>query len=114
MACVARQQPENVAFAPLQAKMAAEQGLARRAQDKGGPMIVLRGVDGKVFTRSDAWLELARALGGGWRCLSGFNWIPRALRDWIYQVVADNRHLLFGKADSCSLADPVVAKRLRE
>lgn len=77
-------------------------------------MIVLRELDGKVFTRSDAWLELARALGGGWRVLRVFQWVPRPLRDWVYQVVADNRHLLFGETDSCSLADPAVAKRLRE
>ena len=77
-------------------------------------MILLREEDGKVFSRSDAWLELARALGGGWRFLTIFQWVPRPLRDWIYQWVADHRHLLFGKADSCSLADPELAKRLRE
>jgi len=104
----------NVSFAPLQGKLGTELGFSRHAASKGGTMILLRESDGKVFSRSDSWLELARALGGGWRFLSVFRWVPRALRDWIYQLVADNRHLLIGKGDSCSLADPEVSKRLRE
>ena len=104
----------NVSFAPLQGKLAEEKGFSGHAVDKGGTMILLREEDGKVFTRSDAWLELTKALGGGWQFFRIFQWIPRPLRDWVYQMVADNRHLLFGKSDSCSLADPVVAGRLRE
>lgn len=104
----------NVAFAPLQGKLSAELGFSGHAADKGGTMIVLREGDGKIFTRSDAWLELAKALGGRWGILRVFRWVPRPLRDWVYQLIADNRHLLFGKSDSCSLADPVVAGRLRE
>lgn len=109
-----RDRQGNVSFAPLQGKLAAEKGFSDHAADKGGTMILLREEDGKLFFRSDAWVELAKALGGGWRILRVFRWIPRPLRDWVYQLVADHRHLLLGKSDSCSLADPVVSGRLRE
>ena len=105
---------QRVSFAPLQGKLAAEMGFARHAAESGGTMVLLRESDGKVFTRSDALIELARALGGGWRIFTLARFIPRPLRDWVYRWVADHRYLFMGKADACSLPDPELLKRLRE
>lgn len=105
---------ERISFAPLQGKLAAEMGFSKFAARTGGSMVLLRESDGRVFTRSDALVELARALGGWWRLCTVARFIPRPLRDWVYDRVANNRHRLGGKSDTCSLPDPAVLKRLRE
>lgn len=104
----------RVAFAPLQGKLAGEKGLTKYASEKGGTMVLLREPDGKLFTHSDGWIELAQALGGWWRVLTITRFIPKPLRDLVYRCVADNRYRFMGKSDSCSLPDPVLLARLRE
>jgi predicted DCC family thiol-disulfide oxidoreductase YuxK len=104
----------RVSFAPLQGKLAAEMGFASYASADDGTMVLLRESDGKVFTRSDALIELARALGGGWRVFTLARFIPKPLRDWVYRWVADHRYLFMGKSAACSLPDPELLKRLRE
>ena len=77
-------------------------------------MVVLRESDGGAFLFSDAWIELARALGGGWRILTIFRIVPKRLRDWVYRWVVRHRHMIPGGSDSCSLPDPELRKRLRD
>lgn len=77
-------------------------------------MVLLRESDGQVYTQSDGWIELARALGGWWRFLTITRFIPKLLRDRVYRWVADNRYRFMGKSYSCSLPDPVLLARLRD
>ncbi|GAB4487659.1 MAG: thiol-disulfide oxidoreductase DCC family protein [Saprospiraceae bacterium] len=64
-------------------------------------------VDGeKVFTRSDAPLEIARRLGGLWSLFFVFKIIPRFLRDAVYNWVARNRYRWFGRREECMLPRP--------
>ena len=104
----------RVNFAPLQGKLAHEMDFGRYAADEGGTMVLLRESDGRVFTRSDALIELARALGGLWRLCTVARFIPRALRDGVYNLVAANRYRLRGKTDACMLPDPELVRRLRD
>ena len=104
----------RVSFAPLQGKLAAEMGFARHAAADDGTMVLLRETDGQVFTRSAALIELARALGGGWRVFTLARFIPKPLRDRAYRWIADHRYLFMGKSDTCSLPDSELLKRLRE
>ena len=55
------------------------------------------------FTKSDAALEIAGELGGLWKLTSVFKWIPKSIRDVIYDFVARNRYKWFGKSDACRL-----------
>lgn len=105
---------KRIAFSPLQGKFAADLGFAHHAGKADGTMVLLRELDQKVFLRSDALIELARALGGGWRVLALARFIPKLLRDRAYRWVADHRYLFMGKSDACSLPDPELLKRLRE
>ncbi len=89
-------------------------GFTRHAAAEDGTMVLLRESDGKVFTRSDALIELARALGGGWRLFALARFIPKPLRDWVYRWVANHRYLFMGKSDACSLPDPELLTRMRE
>lgn len=103
----------NIAFAPLQGELASRHGFSHHAAAGGGTMVLLREEDGRVFTHSDAWIELVRALGGAWTILAIFRWVPKRLRDALYRRVAENRYRFMGKADACTLPDPELAKRLR-
>jgi len=105
---------ERLKFAPLQGKLAAQMGFAENANKKGGSMILLRESDGKVFNRSDAAIELARALGGAWRLLTVTKFIPRFIRDGVYQWIADHRYLISEKGNFCAMPDPAVQKRILE
>jgi len=111
---VALDKHERVSFAPLQGKLAAELGFSKYAASEEGTMVLLRESDGKVFTRSDALIELARGLGGAWRLTTVARFIPKFLRDAVYRWIANNRFRFMGKSDACSLPDPDLQKRLRE
>lgn len=64
-------------------------------------------VDGeRVFTRSDAPLEIVRRLGGFWSLFFVFKIIPRFIRDAVYNWVARNRYRWFGRKDECMLPRP--------
>jgi predicted DCC family thiol-disulfide oxidoreductase YuxK len=111
---VAFDKHRRISFSPLQGKLAAEMNFSKHAAATGGTMIFLRESDGKIFKKSDALVELARALGGGWRVMTFARFIPRFLRDWVYDRIANNRQRFSAKSSSCSLPDPEVSKRLRE
>ena len=105
---------KRLKFAPLQGKLAAEKGFSGSAAKQGGTMILMRESDGRIFKRSDAAIELTRVLGGWWRLLTPVKLIPRFLRDWGYQWIADHRYWFSGKRNFCTMPDPEVAKRLLE
>ena len=103
-----------VSFAPLQGRLAEKVGVAYHAAKTGGTLVLLREEDGRIFTRSDALIELAQALGGAWKLLRVARLLPKFLRDAMYSMIADNRHRLPGKTDACLLPDPLLMSRLRD
>ena len=69
-------------------------------------------VDGpRIFTRSDAALEIVRRIGGWWAFLTVFKIIPRPVRNAIYDWVARNRYRWFGKTEACMLPRPEWKER---
>lgn len=61
-------------------------------------------VDGdRVYTRSDAALEVVRRVGGLWPVLYVFKIVPRPIRDAVYNWVASNRYRWFGRQEQCML-----------
>lgn len=67
--------------------------------DRFETMLVVE--DGKVRTRSDAALAIARGLGWPWRAATALTFVPRALRDPLYGLIARNRYRLFGRRAQC-------------
>lgn len=59
-----------------------------------------------LFLRSDAPLEIARKIGGGWAALYFFKIVPRPIRDAVYNFVARNRYRWFGQQEACLLPKP--------
>ena len=69
-------------------------------------------IDGpRIFTRSDAPLEIVRRLGGAWSLLAVFGMVPRVVRNAVYDWVARNRYRWFGKKEACMLPRPEWKER---
>jgi predicted DCC family thiol-disulfide oxidoreductase YuxK len=67
--------------------------------------------DGVAHARSDGALAMARHLGGRARALRLLRFIPRPIRDWLYDRIARNRYALFGKRDDCMIPDAATRAR---
>ncbi len=130
---VLRRDPEGIfRFAALQSGLArlilARHGADARDLDSVYLVVNSEQDDERVLARSDAVIFILRQLGAAelrsagqpgaavptqtksrpglafWR-LAGvlLRFIPRAVRDWGYGVVARNRYRVFGKYDSCPI-----------
>jgi len=89
-------------FAPLQGATARAMGVEPRTADPALWSIVLVDDTG-VRERSDAVLVIAAELGGVYRLATTLRWIPRPLRDWVYDRIARRRYRFFGKRDACRM-----------
>jgi len=96
-----------------------ESGTARRLMEAhpvagGGEdaLWVIKG--GKPHVRSNAALEIVRALPGLWPLLYGFKILPRPLRDVFYRLLARNRYRLFGRSETPMIPDPEMRDRFLE
>jgi len=87
-------------FAPLQGATARAMGVEPRTEDPALWSIVLVDASG-VRKRSDAVLLIAAELGGAYRLATTVRWIPRPLRDWVYDRIARRRYRFFGKRAAC-------------
>jgi predicted DCC family thiol-disulfide oxidoreductase YuxK len=67
--------------------------------------------DETIYRKSDGVLMALYDLGGVWGLLSYAWYVPRFLRDAIYDAVAAVRYRLFGKYDQCPMPDPEVRDR---
>jgi predicted DCC family thiol-disulfide oxidoreductase YuxK len=97
-------------FAPLQSEPARELLDAVGLHDYDFDSIVL--VEGeKYYTKSEAALRVARLLERPWSLLWALRYVPRVLRDAVYDVVASSRYAVFGKKDRCMVPTPEVRDR---
>jgi predicted DCC family thiol-disulfide oxidoreductase YuxK len=67
--------------------------------------------DGRVFTMSDAVLEIVRHMRFPYPLLLVGYVLPRFIRDALYRVVARNRYRWFGRRDSCMMPTPDLRHR---
>ncbi len=74
-------------------------------------LVVLHG--DRVLLRSGAALHLLRSLGGGWALLARLGgWVPRGLRDGLYDGVARVRNRLFRRPEgTCPRVPPSLQGR---
>lgn len=61
--------------------------------------------DGKAYVKSTAALRLFRRLGGAWRLLFVLMIVPRSIRDYVYDLIARYRYVLYGSEQACALPD---------
>ena len=90
----------KIQFASLQSEKAKEL-LKNSAFNNENLNSIVFIADQKIFLKSDAAIEIAKLLHGFPHYLKYFQFIPRPVRDIVYDLIAKNRYKLFGK--SCSL-----------
>ena len=65
----------------------------------------------KATMKSTATLEVFKRLKGLWPLLYTFIFIPNPIRDFIYDLIANNRYKWFGKRDQCMVPSSSIEKR---
>jgi predicted DCC family thiol-disulfide oxidoreductase YuxK len=65
---------------------------------------------GRILFQSDAAIAALSRLPF-WRWATLFRHLPRALRDWAYDLLARNRYKWFGKRDQCMVLPPGIKAR---
>ena len=68
-----------------------------------GETMVIIDEHGRVLTRSDAAVRIAKSLRVPWRWAALARVLPRFVRDRLYGVIARNRYRWFGKRDTCMM-----------
>jgi predicted DCC family thiol-disulfide oxidoreductase YuxK len=99
----------RLSFAPLQGETA-RAALGRHPEVTGdlSSVVYVRdfgGPDERVYLRSDAAAAILQDLAGAYRVLALFRFLPRVVRDAVYDWIAAHRYRWFGKLDACRLPD---------
>lgn len=107
---IRRDKRERFLFASLQSA-AARDVLQRFHIDPESMHSVIVVADGRVHERSDAALRIAAGLGGIWKLMTITRIIPRALRNYVYDLIARRRYSWFGKRNECMIPTPELRSR---
>ena len=97
-------------FAPLQSDLGKETLRQANLPEEALSTVVLV-EHGKVYTHSTVALRTVRHLSGLWPLLYVFVIVPRPIRDWVYNWVAQNRYRWFGKREACMMPRPEWKER---
>lgn len=87
-------------FAPLQGKTAAELQINAGSQDL---KTVIFYSQGKLYTKSDAVIEIFKCIGGIWSISVAGRLVPQKIRNYFYDFVARNRLRWFGQKSTCRM-----------
>lgn len=66
------------------------------------------------FTYSDAVIEIIKYLDGKWKYFTILQYIPKIIRDLIYQYIAKYRYRIFGRQDICMMPSEKNKSRFLE
>src|SRR5690606_28179221 len=95
-------------FSPLQSEYAKQNLPEDYTRDLTSVVVQL---DGQTLRKARAALAVFHELGGIWKGVSMFGFLPQSILNWGYDLVATNRYKLFGKKDSCRLPTPEERER---
>lgn len=97
-------------YAPLQSDVATE--LLRDCglpTDRIETFVMIH--DGECLTKSTAAIRIATELGGIYRLAGPLKYIPRPIRDGVYDLVAATRYDIFGRKEECMVPTPDIEDR---
>ena len=67
--------------------------------------------NGEHYERSSAVLKIVKKFPGLWKLLYLFIIVPKPLRDFVYDIIADNRYKWFGKTECCRVPTPELKEK---
>ena len=107
---VPRDTEGRLLFAPLQSD-AGQELLARHGMptEEFDSIVLVEGE--RAYTKSDAVIRIAELLGWPYRLARLGRVLPRGVRDWLYDLVAEHRYAVFGRKDRCMVPDEDVRDR---
>jgi predicted DCC family thiol-disulfide oxidoreductase YuxK len=103
-------QDAHFQFAPSQSTAGINLLQQFKLDQKAGASVILIDND-KVYTKTDAVIQIATHLKGWPRLFSFIKFIPRPIRDFAYDLVAKNRYTLFGKMETCRIPEESIRHR---
>jgi len=65
----------------------------------------------KVYTKTDAVIQIVTNLKGWPKLFRLIKFIPKPIRDFAYDLVAKNRYAIFGKRETCRIPDESIRHR---
>lgn len=104
---------EKFTFAPLQSAFAKDKLATKNINADDLQSVVFLAED-KIYTKSDAALQIAKHLGGIWILLAGLKILPQGLRNAVYDLVGKNRYKWFGKSATCMIPSIKLKNRFLE
>ncbi len=100
----------KIKFAPLQSKFAAD-FIRDTYNNVTGPDSVVYISGERNYLRSDAILQLLKDMGSGWKLFYILRFVPRFMRDFLYDLIARSRYRIFGKRESCMIPSADIMQR---
>ena len=67
--------------------------------------------NGRIYTQSTAVLRIVKDFPGLWKILYAFIIVPPVIRNFLYDLIANNRYKWFGKKDSCRIPTPELKSK---
>jgi predicted DCC family thiol-disulfide oxidoreductase YuxK len=100
---LARHNPAgNLSFAPLQSATNRDMNQNVCIKHRSGDTIILL-ENNKMYEYSEAVLNIASHLSYPWKALVVFRFIPKGIRDFIYNIIARNRYRLWKRSGACPM-----------
>lgn len=99
---------KRLKFSPLKGQTAKIK-IPNELSEDLNTMVFLK--NGRVYTKSDAALEVLKTIDGVFSFFYIFKLIPRFIRDTIYDFISKNRIRWFGQSESCRM--PTKEERTR-
>jgi predicted DCC family thiol-disulfide oxidoreductase YuxK len=97
-------------FASLQSD-AAKEILLQFSQKKIELNSIILVENNIIYDKSTAVLKISKYLTNGFKLFYFFILIPKFIRDWIYDLIAENRYKWFGKKENCMVPSSEVKNR---
>ena len=98
---IIRQDKHNqLLFAPLQGETAAKKLNLNQAKNFD---TVIFSKNGKLHFKSGAGIRILYTAGGFWKISIVLLIIPPFIRNFVYDIIANNRYKWFGKKESCRM-----------
>lgn len=108
---IKRDTKDTFRYAPIQSNIGQKLLTERNIDSSKIDSIILIEPSVAYYIKSDAALRIGRSFGGGYALLSIFSWIPRVLRDGVYDLIARNRYRWFGKKATCMIPTPELQSK---
>ena len=101
-------------FAPLQSEIAQTLLQERHIDNTLVDSLILIQPGEAFYVKSTAALKIANGFGRLWKLTGIFFWVPRPIRDWVYDRIASNRYSWFGKKETCMAPTPEIQHKFLE